>query len=75
MCEEKAIRDLGVNLQRGLNRLCLNCRIDLGGLGLDRQGAGMGLAAVVRSCDGRNTYWAAVHPGSKPDFHCRESSF
>ncbi|MDF1591202.1 MAG: DOMON-like domain-containing protein [Desulfobacterales bacterium] len=73
MREEPAIPELILNMQKEPNLLCLGCMIDLGGLGLDRQTLDMGVAAVVRSSDGRNTYHAAAHPGPKPDFHHREA--
>jgi hypothetical protein len=73
MREEEAVPKLILDMQREPNLLCLDCGIDLGDLGLDRQTLVMGVAAVVRSSGGRNTYWAAVHPGPKPDFHRREA--
>lgn len=73
MREEKAIPELIVDIQRTPSRLCLGCMLDIVGLGLDRQTLVMGFAAVIRSGDGRNTYWAAAHPGPKPDFHRREA--
>jgi len=73
MREEKAVPELILDIRREPNLLCLGALIDLGGLGLDRQKLAMGLAAVVRSGGGQNTYWAAVHPGPKPDFHRREA--
>jgi len=73
MREEKAVRKLTPDIRRAPDLLCLECMIDLGGLGLDRQPLVIGVAAVLRSSDGRNTYWAAVHPGSSPDFHRREA--
>ncbi|MEW6673936.1 MAG: DOMON-like domain-containing protein [Thermodesulfobacteriota bacterium] len=73
MREEKALPELIVTLRREPNLLSLGCRISLECLGLDRQNLAMGLAAVVRSGDGRNTCWAAVHTGPKPDFHRREA--
>jgi len=71
--EEKALPKLTVKIQREPGLLCLGAMIDLGGLGLDRQTLVMGVAAVVRTSGGRNTYWAAVHPGPEPDFHRREA--
>lgn len=73
MREERAVPELIVGLRREPNLLCLGALIDLGGLGLDRQTLAVGLAAVVRTEGGPNTYWAAAHPGPKPDFHRREA--
>ena len=73
MREETAIPELIPDVRREPDLLALGCRIDLGCIGLEREALVMGVAAVVRSAEGQNTYWAASHAGPKPDFHRRQS--
>jgi len=69
MCEEEAFSELPLASIRQAHKVRVSCTIDLRTVGLDRRPLKMGLAAVIRSNAGQNSYWALVHPGSHPDFH------
>jgi hypothetical protein len=71
--EETAISQLPFEFQKGSDEYALGVFLDLTDLitsGLEIQ---LGIAAIVQTKDGNETYWALVHPASQPDFHARES--
>ena len=72
MREESSVEDLRCSSSRSGPVLTLETEIDLGWLHLETRGLSVGLSAVVRSADGRNTCWALTHPGPEPDFHRRD---
>lgn len=51
----------------------LDVSVDLTPLILPRQEAVMGIAAILQTKDGGETYWALAHPAPQADFHLREA--
>jgi hypothetical protein len=61
---------LKTEVRPGLLRISLE--VDLEKIMAAEQALDVGVSAVVRTLDGRRTYWALVHPGSRADFHRRD---
>jgi hypothetical protein len=47
--------------------------IDTSGLFTTKASLDVGISAVIQARDGKQSYWALAHVGSKPDFHQRKS--
>lgn len=71
--QEESIQRLRLDVQRAEGSLYLDALVDLDpilepGVSLD-----LGITAIIQAADGKETYWALIHPGVVPDFHLRES--
>ncbi|NES25399.1 MAG: DOMON-like domain-containing protein [Symploca sp. SIO3E6] len=73
MEEEKAFTSLPFSIEQQSNMLRLTLEVDLAELVSANQILEVAISAVVKSKEGEVSYWALVHPGSKPDFHHRDS--
>ena len=75
MQEEPAFTSLPFSVQLYSNSLLLSL-----GLGLDKiipqeqvsEVLQVALSAVIKTRDGKTTYWALTHPGPQADFHRRD---
>jgi hypothetical protein len=73
MAPEDAVDSARVESSTGTGTLRLTATIDLSPVEAIRTAAlAVGLAVVVETTDGTLSYWAAVHPGKRPDFHARD---
>ncbi len=73
MQEEPAFRTLPFSVHSQPDVFRLSAEIDLKRLIPSDQVLQAALSAVIKSIDGRLTYWALTHPGPQADFHRRES--
>jgi hypothetical protein len=73
MQEETAFTSLPLTTQVTPGALELSLVIDLGKIIPAESILKVGIAAVVRTARGRNSYWALSHRGPVPDFHLRDS--
>jgi hypothetical protein len=71
--EETLIQQLPFEVQKDTNGFLLNMAIDLNPIIRLEQILEVGVAAVVQTKEGNETYWALVHPAPVADFHLRES--
>jgi hypothetical protein len=73
MAAEDGVHAAPIETTIGDGTLRLTATIDLAGIEALRDGElAVGLAVVVEASDGTLSYWAAVHPGKRPDFHARD---
>ena len=72
MTEEPAFTSLPFDLQKRPDSWRLALEVDLSRIVPSGRALEVGVAAVVKLRDGRASYWALSHPGSRPDFHRRE---
>ncbi|NEP56320.1 MAG: DOMON-like domain-containing protein [Symploca sp. SIO2G7] len=73
MEEEKAFTSLPFNVEKQSNILRLSLEVDLTQFFSTNQVMEVAISAVVKPKEGEVSYWALVHPDSKPDFHQRDS--
>jgi hypothetical protein len=71
--EEAAISTLPFEFRQGSDRFFLDVAVDLSFLIPNEALLQMGIAAIIQTKDGGETYWALAHPAPEPDFHLRES--
>ena len=70
--EETSIQQLPVEVRHGAGVFHLNVVLDLNPI-LDRgRNLEFGVAAIIQTTEGSETYWALTHPASIADFHLRE---
>jgi hypothetical protein len=72
MQEETRICQLPFTFQKG-NEISLDISIDLNLILQADPRVQLGITAIIQTKDGSETYWALSHPGTKADFHLRES--
>ena len=72
MREEPAFTSLPFAVRRDPEALLLTAEIGVGKIVPAGKHLAAGVAAVIKSTDGRKSHWALVHPASRPDFHRRE---
>lgn len=71
--EETGISQLPFEFQNRSNECSLNISVDLAALIEPGHELEMAITAVIKTRDGRETYWALAHPAHDADFHLRES--
>jgi len=71
--EERAISRLPFESRKESDAFRLEVSVDLTCLVQDEAELQMGITAVIRTKDSRETYWALVHAAPYADFHLRES--
>lgn len=73
MREEPAFPSLpfAVAIEEGAVRFSID--LDLGNIIPAGHALEMGIAAVIRTTAGSRSYWALAHPGTRPDFHRRDT--
>lgn len=74
MQEERAFTSLPFSIQRQPNALQLSLKLVLDEIITADQALKVGISIVIKTINGRITYWALTHPGLQPDFH-RSDSF
>ena len=75
MQEETAFKSLPIEVLYKSGSLQLAAELDLSRIVLAEKALRIAVSAVIKSTDGRVTYWALKHPGSQPDFHHKDSFF
>lgn len=71
--EETSIQQLQLEAQNEAGIFTLNVTVDLSPIIQQTQPVEIGITAVMQTKNGKETYWALVHPAPQPDFHLRES--
>jgi|SRR5688572_27306977 len=71
--EETLIQHLSFKVQKDIDVFALNAGIDLDPIVRPGQVLEVGIAAIIQSRNGNETYWALHHPGPQADFHSRGS--
>jgi len=71
--EETAFTHLPFLFDKTDNILTLDISVDLSPILQPEQKVQVGITAIIQTGDGKETYWALVHPGTQADFHLRES--
>ncbi len=71
--EEVLIQQLPIEVQSEPDLFHLNALVNLHPILRPAQFLELGIAAVIQTAEGQETYWALAHPASVPDFHLRES--
>jgi len=69
MREESAIPSLPFDVRNGPDSLELSMELDVGTILPAEETLRIGVAAVVKTVDGRTIHLALSHPGPQPDFH------
>jgi hypothetical protein len=70
---EIAISELPFEFKKELDNFLLETAVDLTGILRPQEELQMGIAAILQTKDGNETYWALTHPAPHPDFHLRDS--
>ncbi len=73
MAEETAFDSLPMRVRKEDDSLLLALEVDLSSIIPAGQALEMGITAVIALAGGEFSYWALSHPGSRPDFHRRDS--
>jgi hypothetical protein len=70
---ETSMQDLLFETRQETNKFTLNAWLNLSPLFELDDPLEAGIAAIIQTRDGQETYWALAHPGPQADFHVRES--
>ena len=70
---ETSIRQLQIDVRKHKNGFLLNATVDLNPIIKVEQILEVGVATIIQTKEGSETYWALVHPAPVADFHLRES--
>jgi hypothetical protein len=73
MEEEPAFASLPFDVHMHPDTLRLSLELNLDEIIQAGQALQVGVSAVIKTIDGRITYWALTHPGPQADFHRRDS--
>lgn len=73
MQEEAAIRSLPFFVHAERDSLTISLDMELDVLITKYQPLDVAISSVIKTNDQKTGYWALLHCGVKPDFHCRES--
>ena len=73
MLEEPAISSLPINIDHRSEVLRLSLKIGLDDIVPPEEVLEAAVSAVIKTVNGKMTYWALVHPGPEADFHRRDS--
>jgi len=68
-----SIQQLQFDVQKHKNGFLLNATVDLNPIIKVEQILEVGVATIIQTKEGSETYWALVHPAPVADFHLRES--
>jgi len=71
--EETSIQRLQLETQKAANGFLWTAAVDLNPIIQAKRVLEIGIAAIIRTVHGSQTYWALVHPAPQADFHSRES--
>ena len=72
MREEVRIKRLPFEVQKEANSISLELAITLNPIIASEKPIEVGVASVIETLNGQETYWALVHPHPEADFHVRE---
>jgi len=70
--EETAFTQLPFLFEKTDNTLTLDISVDLSPILRPAQKVHVGITAIIQTVDGKETYWALMHPGTQADFHLRK---
>jgi hypothetical protein len=73
MMEETAYTSLPFSVLIYSDFLQLSLEVELDKILQADQSLKIGISAVIKTVNGRMTFWALTHPGPQPDFHRRDS--
>ncbi|GAB4547605.1 MAG: hypothetical protein Tsb0014_42300 [Pleurocapsa sp.] len=73
MTEETAFASLPFDFKTNSHTLELNLTLNLEPIIPTTSNLAIGVTAVIKTQDNNLSYWALTHPGTKPDFHRRDS--
>lgn len=73
MTEEPAFTSLPFGVRRESNKLTLTLELTLDEIIPGDKPVEVAVSAVIKTKDGRISYWALTHPDPQPDFHRRGS--
>ena len=73
MREETRIEQMPFKVQKEKDCLSLEMAINLDAIIASEKLIEVGVACVIQMKNGKETYWALLHPRSEADFHARES--
>ena len=73
MQEELAFTSLPFSVHRQPDTLRLSLKFDLAGIIREEQTLQIAVSAVLKTLNGKMTYWALTHPGPQADFHRRDA--
>ena len=73
MREEIAYSQLQFEFNATQDKLSVNISLDLNPIVQLEQILQIGIAAIIQTKDGNESYWALAHPNPQADFHLRES--
>ena len=73
MREETRIQQLHFNVQKKVERFLLEADIDLNQIIPEETVIEAGITSVIQTKDGKESYWALIHPHPEADFHVRNS--
>jgi hypothetical protein len=73
MREETRIQQLQFNVQKKMERFSLETELDLSPILPEDVYIEAGITSVIKTKDGKESYWALIHPYPKADFHARNS--
>jgi hypothetical protein len=72
MMEETRIKQFPLEIKKEANSISLEMAINLDPIIERKIPIEVGIASVIQTLNGQETYWALVHPGTEADFHVRE---
>lgn len=70
---ETLIQEVRFHFQRDPDRARLDAAVDLRAMLDPKLDLQAGIASVIQTREGHETFWALVHPNLEADFHLRES--
>ena len=73
MREETAFTQLPFEFRKTKDEVFLDISVDLNPIIQPENMLEVGIATIIQTNDGHETYWALAHPGPHADFHLRES--
>ncbi|HEX6033130.1 MAG TPA: DOMON-like domain-containing protein [Anaerolineales bacterium] len=71
--EETSFQQLPFETKQAASAFELNIAVDLSPILPSQEEIEAGIAAIIQTRDGSETYWALAHPARQADFHRRES--
>lgn len=73
MREETRIKQFPFDVRKEAGGLSLEMTINLDPIIASEKPIEVGIASVIQAKNGKETYWALLHPRPEADFHARES--
>lgn len=73
MREETEFTKLPFDFEVMNEKMSINMSVDINPIIQPEMVLDIGIAAIIQTKDGGESYWALAHPTSQADFHTRES--